>query len=573
VETARRFAALIVWAGLLAGAGFADELCVGPGETYGTIQSAIDAAAGGDVVIVAPGVYRERINFAGKAIAVRSSDPEDWDVVASTVIDAQYGGSCVTFNMGETDASVLEGFTVTRGTGTAIDFSGDPRLFSGRAGGGVFCRASSPTIRRCNIVRNGYADVNMNPAADFGAGIALVYDSQAVIEQCVIADNGASRYGPGIIVLGQAWSAARIANCTVANNKISQYNSSYRHTYYDVDCWRTATTVENTVIWSEQNRSLLVSDPLLVRYCCLQTGYEFDGNYPYQDVLPMMLAWEQGNIYGSPGFVVVYDRWDDERVSDYRLRADSICVDRGDPACDGAGETDMDGQSRVMGARLDIGVDEVMPSLTLERPAGGEMWAGGSRHEIRWRRSHRDRVFVNNADFDASVYDTFLHSIPGHITDGAAACGWQVQNMAGIAYGHQFKPTAGVSGIHGFSAGGQLYQLTNDVFKPRTRYMLTARVGRRLDWTEEITEWRVALCDEVRYHWDMEVARTDQTIDGVPAKGEWITATVTVTTGEAGVDPAVGRRIGVLLGSPPRVYWDNVQIDVYPTEPETVDIS
>ncbi|MBE0536034.1 MAG: PQQ-binding-like beta-propeller repeat protein [Phycisphaerae bacterium] len=571
METARRFIALIVSVHLLTSAAFADELWVGPDHAYATIQSAIAAAADGDVVIVAPGVYRQRLNFAGKAITVRSTDPEDWNVVTATVIDAQYNGSCVTFNQGETGDSVLEGFTLTRGTGTQVAFDGQPRQFNGVAGGGIYCWWSSPTVRRCNIVVNGYSGPTSSDAiVEFGGGIALVGDSHAVIEGCVVADNIARRYGPGIIVLGAASSSPTIANCTVANNKISWFDYNLRHTYYDVDCWRTAATLENTIIWSEQNRSLFVSDPLRVRYCCVRSVFQFDGNYPIPAALPVVPAAEQGIVYGRPGFVAAYDRYDAERPSDYRLRSDSVCVDRGDPAFDGAGKTDMDGQSRVMGARVDIGADEVMPMLTVERPAGGEIWAAGSRHEIRWRRSHADRVFINNADFNSS---DMSQPSPAHISDSRAAAGWQVLDAAGIAYGCQFKPTPGVGKAYGYSFGGDLYQLSNDVYKPRTRYTLTVRVGRRSDWAGEITNWTAVLWGEVWSDWDRVVARTDQRFDGVPAKGEWITATATVTTGEAGVDPVVGRRIGVRLNSPPRVYWDSVEIAVCPLEPETVDIS
>jgi len=56
-----------------------------PGK-YRTIQSAIDAARDGDVIIVQPGVYYEQIDFLGKNITVQSTDPENAEIVESTVM-------------------------------------------------------------------------------------------------------------------------------------------------------------------------------------------------------------------------------------------------------------------------------------------------------------------------------------------------------------------------------------------------------------------------------------------------------------------------------------------------------
>jgi len=56
-----------------------------PGE-YATIQAAIDYCNDGDIVIVETGTYNENIDFNGKNIVVSSTDPNDPDTVAATVI-------------------------------------------------------------------------------------------------------------------------------------------------------------------------------------------------------------------------------------------------------------------------------------------------------------------------------------------------------------------------------------------------------------------------------------------------------------------------------------------------------
>ena len=67
-------------------------------------------AAPGDVVLVAPGVYHEQLDFLGKGITVTSEmGPEQ------TIIDANRSGKGVVFLNGEPLQAVLHGFTVTQG--------------------------------------------------------------------------------------------------------------------------------------------------------------------------------------------------------------------------------------------------------------------------------------------------------------------------------------------------------------------------------------------------------------------------------------------------------------------------
>jgi hypothetical protein len=84
---------------------------------YSTIQAAIVDSVNGDTIVVAPGTYtgngNRAIDFKGKAITVRSIDPNDPNVVATTIIDCQALGRGFYFHNGEGPDSILAGLTIT----------------------------------------------------------------------------------------------------------------------------------------------------------------------------------------------------------------------------------------------------------------------------------------------------------------------------------------------------------------------------------------------------------------------------------------------------------------------------
>jgi hypothetical protein len=158
--------ALVCTLTLAATASFAATLNVGPGQPYTTIQSAINAAANGDTVLVAPGTYFENINFIGKAITVTSSGG-----AALTTIDggSKGGQATVIFNSGETRASVISGFTI-RGGGDS--------LFAGNSDGGVYAGGASPTIKGNTITANYCHNIDI----EFGAAAIIDNEVSGVLQ-------------------------------------------------------------------------------------------------------------------------------------------------------------------------------------------------------------------------------------------------------------------------------------------------------------------------------------------------------------------------------------------------------
>lgn len=91
---------------------------------YTSIQDAIDAAVDGDEVEVQPATYTEIIDFGGKAITVRGVSGS-----ASTILDgAGAAAYVVTFDGGEDETSVLEGFTIRNATEQGLYINASPTL-------------------------------------------------------------------------------------------------------------------------------------------------------------------------------------------------------------------------------------------------------------------------------------------------------------------------------------------------------------------------------------------------------------------------------------------------------------
>lgn len=209
---------------------------VSPGH-YSSIQQAIDDAENSDVIIVDPNTYLENINFLGKAITVRSTEPNNPDIVAATIIDGSEPddpnyASVVTFNSGEGNQSVLTGFTITGGTGSwaQIYWQYKGHLWN-RCGGGVLClNGSSPTIKK-NVFRDNLAGQ--------GGGIYFYDQSDPVVTENTFIDNDAVKnhgfddpdpddpnihdHGDGGAIVGFQYCDATITGNLIQNNHAYYY--------------------------------------------------------------------------------------------------------------------------------------------------------------------------------------------------------------------------------------------------------------------------------------------------------------------------------------------------------------
>jgi hypothetical protein len=167
--------------------------CPGPGsgtvgDPFCSIQAGIDAAVGGDTVLVAPGTYFEGIDFLGKPITVRGDQG-----AAVTTIQGDYTYLLVQFENGEGRDSVLDGMTLTKGSRAM-------RIFM-----------TSPTVTNCRFINN-RTFTRSGAAMTINAG-AFPEISDCLFHQNVANDNGNS--GGAIRITG---ADALITNCTFSAN-------------------------------------------------------------------------------------------------------------------------------------------------------------------------------------------------------------------------------------------------------------------------------------------------------------------------------------------------------------------
>ncbi len=269
---------------------------------YTTIGAAIDAAANGDIILVAQGTYYENISFSGKDIILTSSDTEDLNVVAATVIDGSGLDTVVKFNGTETSDCKLLGFTITNGYGP-----------TNQAAGGIWGAATGPdtnaTIADC-IIQD-------NTASKHGGGVR---DVAGLIDGCIITGNSAYNNGGGLTDCH-----GTISNCLIYSNTAT--NNGGGMVYCDGDIVN-CTIVENTA--GVSGGGLAWSSGTITN--CIFWGNslgQVSGLWPWPNGY-MTYSCIQDWAYGGTGNITTYPDFTNPGGYDYHLSPGSPCIDAGD---------------------------------------------------------------------------------------------------------------------------------------------------------------------------------------------------------------------------------------------------
>ncbi len=136
------------------------------GNYYTNIQSAVNAAYGGDFVFVSNGIYHlsQQINVTNNLTIQSVNGPK------KTIINGNHFTRC--FNLYNHNA-ILSGFSITNGYYVGVLYGG----------GGILCNDNTPVITNCIISGN---------IAKYGGGIY-----QGTLDNCIVSKNFAYEAGGG----------------------------------------------------------------------------------------------------------------------------------------------------------------------------------------------------------------------------------------------------------------------------------------------------------------------------------------------------------------------------------------
>ena len=194
------------------------ELQVGADRQYRTLAAANAAARTGDTVVVAPGVYREKLQLTTPGVTWRSETP------GAAIIDGGWSGQ-----------DYDDEFSILVGIGAAVTFTGftlrnseGRGFYVGKAGSGALiadcridnCGTSAFVLGDCeNVSVHGVVATRLGMAWEAGrrpsvaGSVILVRATNCTVESCIVAYG----HGEGIDI-GRGSRRCTVRGCVIFDN-------------------------------------------------------------------------------------------------------------------------------------------------------------------------------------------------------------------------------------------------------------------------------------------------------------------------------------------------------------------
>ena len=343
-------------------------------EDHPTIQSAINFAVSGNVIIVQPGIYKENLNFEGKNITVCSKfrSTQDRSYIVSTIIDGNNSGSVVNFEDEETETSELIGFTIKNGSGN------DHR------GGGIFIYNASPTIKDVivkenkaekfgggiylynsnSLIENVKIKENLSLGAEYGYGGGIyLNNSNPILYNLEIIDNKANEFGGGIYVYN---SNPELTKSVIAGNEVMGTEYGFGggiYTQYSTSSWQNLTIADNSAkfgggVYCNSFSNPKISNSILwnnsPQEVCFHKFGDIKMSLSYSNIMNAEDGFKtnnNGSLFFKMGVINSDPQFKDAKNRDYDLLKESPCINTGDPSDK---FHDADGSRSDMGAKSKI---------------------------------------------------------------------------------------------------------------------------------------------------------------------------------------------------------------------------
>lgn len=447
VSPRRASVAAVILTPALAASSLADILRVP--DDFSTVQAAVNAAAPGDTVEIAPGVWPGPVQISFKDIVLQSSTGDP----ASTVISGTGGGTDrVVQVLGGGPDLVIKGLGITGGIAGGLGLSNsdatvqDCRIFGNENifAAGAFVSGGSP-----RLVNNHYFDNTVNSSSGGGSGI-YVTNTDAILDGEIFEGN----VGPAVVTVFNASPRIQriraIGNSTSAvvsvsgagssplliSSELARNSGTAGGNVIEITAGNVMKMFNTTIVDNELEFVALGSD--LVAANCIVVG-----NVP-QDEYPAALFMSHSIVEGGlpgPGNLDVDPAFEDRSGGDFRLAPGSPAVDAGDTnSASGIGLSDVGGRPRFVNDRniVDTGV-----------PSSNEMVDIGA-HERQ-----RDIRYVDasaGSGGDGLAWDSAMGDLQDAITEAEAGDVREIWIAAGV-----YQPDGG-SGVRAIA-----FDLVSDV--------------------------------------------------------------------------------------------------------------